>query len=43
MGSTQENNNLFPSLFKGREDMFAVRWEKPALSSGRGNKTGNIV
>lgn len=30
---SQENIQLFRSLFKGREDVFAVRWEK-------GNKSG---
>lgn len=29
----QEQINIFRSLFKGREDVFAVRWEK-------GNKSG---
>ncbi len=33
MVSNFENINLFLSLFKGREDVFAVRWEK-------GNKSG---
>ncbi|OFX17972.1 MAG: restriction endonuclease subunit R, partial [Bacteroidetes bacterium GWA2_31_9] len=33
MVSNSENINLFLSLFKGREDIFAVRWEK-------GNKSG---
>jgi superfamily II DNA or RNA helicase len=33
MVSNSENINLFRSLFKGREDVFAVRWEK-------GNKSG---
>ena len=28
MVSNSENINLFRSLFKGREDVFAVRWEK---------------
>lgn len=28
MKGTQENIKLFRSLFKGREDVFAVRWEK---------------
>jgi superfamily II DNA or RNA helicase len=32
--------HLFRSLFKGREDVFAVRWEKPARPSGGGNKSG---
>lgn len=33
MESDSNNINLFRSLFKGREDVFAVRWEK-------GNKSG---
>jgi hypothetical protein len=33
MVSNNENINLLRSLFKGREDIFAVRWEK-------GNKSG---
>ncbi|PZX53192.1 DEAD/DEAH box helicase [Algoriphagus chordae] len=33
MTSTHENNQLFRSLFKGRGDVFAIRWEK-------GNKSG---
>lgn len=33
MVSNLENINVFRSLFKGREDVFAVRWEK-------GNKSG---
>jgi superfamily II DNA or RNA helicase len=33
MNSIPDQVNLFRSLFKGREDVFAVRWEK-------GNKTG---
>ena len=33
MQNHQEHINLFRSLFKGREDVFAVRWEK-------GNKSG---
>ena len=33
MQKHQDNINLFRSLFKGREDVFAVRWEK-------GNKSG---
>jgi len=33
MVSISENINIFRSLFKGREDVFAVRWEK-------GNKSG---
>jgi superfamily II DNA or RNA helicase len=28
MKSTQENIEIFRSLFKGREDVFAIRWEK---------------
>lgn len=32
--------NIFQTLFKGREDVFAVRWEKPARPSGGGNKSG---
>ncbi len=31
---------IFKSLFKGREDVFAVRWEKPARPAGGGNKSG---
>jgi len=31
---------LFKSVFKGREDVFAVRWEKPARSGGGENKSG---
>jgi hypothetical protein len=31
---------LFKSLFKGREEVFAVRWEKPARPAGGGNKSG---
>jgi hypothetical protein len=33
MDTNNENIQLFRSLFKGREDVFAVRWEK-------GNKSG---
>jgi radical SAM superfamily enzyme YgiQ (UPF0313 family) len=33
MQNHQEHINIFRSLFKGREDVFAVRWEK-------GNKSG---
>ncbi len=33
MQNNQEHINIFRSLFKGREDVFAVRWEK-------GNKSG---
>jgi superfamily II DNA or RNA helicase len=33
MDADSENINIFLSLFKGREDVFAVRWEK-------GNKSG---
>lgn len=33
MNSTPDRINLIRSLFKGREDVFAVRWEK-------GDKTG---
>lgn len=32
--------HLFRSLFKGREDVFAVRWEKPARPSGGGATSG---
>ncbi len=35
MVSNHENTISFLSLFKGREDVFAVRWEK-------GNKSGYI-
>ncbi len=28
MKSTQENIEIFRALFKGREDVFAIRWEK---------------
>ncbi|MEX2568525.1 MAG: DEAD/DEAH box helicase family protein [Cyclobacteriaceae bacterium] len=38
--SENEKLNLFKSLFKGREDVFAIRWEKPARSSGGGIKSG---
>lgn len=38
--SHQEHINLFRSLFKGREDVFAVRWEKPARPAGGGSKSG---
>ena len=31
---------IFKSVFKGRDDVFAVRWEKPARPSGGGNKNG---
>ncbi|MBK5215061.1 MAG: DEAD/DEAH box helicase [Flavobacteriaceae bacterium] len=31
---------IFKSLFKGREDVFAIRWEKPARPAGGGNKSG---
>lgn len=31
--STENSIQLFKSLFKGREDVFAIRWEK-------GNKSG---
>lgn len=31
---------IFRSLFKGREDVFAVRWEKPARPSRGGNNSG---
>ena len=37
---THEQIRLFRSLFKGREDVFATRWEKPARSAGGGNKSG---
>jgi len=30
--STSDNIPLFRSLFKGREDVFAIRWEKGAKS-----------
>ena len=33
IGNSHDNINTFHSLFKGREDVFAVRWEK-------GNKSG---
>ncbi|MFA5297701.1 MAG: DEAD/DEAH box helicase family protein, partial [Lutibacter sp.] len=32
MEATPDNINVFRSLFKGREDVFAVRWEKGAKS-----------
>lgn len=38
--SEHEKLNLFKSLFKGREDVFAIRWEKPARPSGGGKKSG---
>ncbi|MEX0810893.1 MAG: hypothetical protein WD048_01670 [Chitinophagales bacterium] len=38
--SEKEKLNLFKSLFKGREDVFAIRWEKRAQTSGGGNKSG---
>ena len=38
--SENEKLNLFKNLFKGREDVFAVRWKKPARSPGGGNKSG---
>jgi hypothetical protein len=45
--SENEKLNLFKSLFKGREDAFAIRWEKPARlsaekagQSGGGKKSG---
>ena len=28
MRSTTDNIKIFRSVFKGREDLFAVRWEK---------------
>ena len=31
---------LFKSVFKGRDDVFAIRWEKPAHPTGGGNKSG---
>lgn len=40
MQKHQDNINLFRSIFKGRVDVFAVRWEKPAHPSGGGNKSG---
>ncbi|WP_445957702.1 TOTE conflict system archaeo-eukaryotic primase domain-containing protein [Yeosuana sp.] len=40
MVSNPENINTFCSLFKGREDVFAVRWENPARPAGGGNKSG---
>jgi hypothetical protein len=40
MISNSENINLFRNLFKGREDVFAIRWEKPARPAGGGNKSG---
>ncbi|TVZ27847.1 hypothetical protein JM83_2912 [Gillisia sp. Hel_I_86] len=40
MVSISENINLFRYLFKGREDVFAVRWEKPARPAGGGSKSG---
>jgi len=33
---------LFKSVFKGREDVFAIRWEKPARQSGGGNKSDYV-
>lgn len=38
--SKNERLDLFRNLFKGREDVFAIRWEKPASTSGGGNKSG---
>ncbi len=35
-----DNIKLFRSLFKGREDVFAVRWEKPASSATGEIKSG---
>ena len=32
MQNHQEHINIFRSLFKGREDVFAVRWEKGGKS-----------
>lgn len=32
--------NLFKSIFKGREDVFTIRWKKPASPSGGGSKSG---
>ncbi|MFN9319770.1 MAG: TOTE conflict system archaeo-eukaryotic primase domain-containing protein, partial [Chitinophagales bacterium] len=32
MQNHQEQINIFRSLFKGREDVFAVRWEKGSKS-----------
>jgi hypothetical protein len=36
MDANSENIQLLRSLFKGREDVFAVRWEK-------GNKSGFML
>lgn len=35
-----EQVQLFKSVFKGRDDVFAIRWEKPAHPTGGGNKSG---
>jgi len=40
MQNHQEHINIFRSLFTGREDVFAVRWEKPARPSGGESKSG---
>ncbi len=36
----EEHIRLFKSLFIGRDDVFAIRWEKPARSAGWGSKSG---
>ncbi|MFT3949052.1 MAG: DEAD/DEAH box helicase family protein [Agriterribacter sp.] len=38
--SIDKKLQLFRSLFKGREDVFATRWEIPAVSSGGEGKSG---
>ena len=35
-----EQVQLFKSVFKGRDDVFAIRWEKPAHPTGGENKSG---
>jgi len=36
----EEPIRLFKSLFIGRDDVFAIRWERPARSAGWGSKNG---
>lgn len=36
----KERIQLFKSLFRGRDDVFAIRWEKPARPAGVGSKSG---
>ncbi|MCZ4319037.1 DEAD/DEAH box helicase family protein [Aequorivita viscosa] len=40
MKTAADNISIFRSLFKGREDVFAIRWEKTTGSAGGGSKAG---